>query len=200
MSLDWCDGDIPGVPDRTASERHIDSTLTLTKREQGLFMSPESLADPLISAKALDDVTQGVNDDDDEEDEDEDAEDEDDDEEKNEAEEVKGTKAIDDKVRHIIDSIGDQYDSSKEPLPNLPVYHPAFKSIEQCRSNIITTAISILQTAEYKDAETAQLCEQAMALKEVSYPGDRKVALIGDSGTGMLDQSTLSRLSSADFE
>lgn len=119
--------------------------------------------------------------------------DEDDDEDGDGEDDAEHMEAIDEKVMDVINSVGTPYDTLEEQLPDLPAYNPLFKSIEQSRSSIITDAIHVLQTAKYKDAETAQLLDQAMSLQQIKYPRDRKVALIGDSGTGMsIDLSTLS--------
>lgn len=171
------------------------TTETDVKVEDGLFVTSEPLANAKNPAQPLGHVGLAEEDEEaDEEDSNEDDEedsDEDDDEAEDEGEDgdeiddAEHIEANHEKVMDIIASIDNRYDSSEEQLPNLPAYHPAFKSIEQCRSSIIAAAIHILQTAKYKDAETAELLEQALALQQIKYPRDRKVALIGDSGTGM---------------
>lgn len=154
---------------------------TRVKAEAGLFVSSGPVVVAPRTARPQGHADQGEDDaeaneenTDEDANEDEDAEDD-----------AEHMEAIEEKVMDIITSIETCYDSSEERLPDLPAYHPLFKSIEQSRSSIIADAIHILQTAKYKDAATAQLLDQAMSLQQIKYPRDRKVALIGDSGTGM---------------
>ncbi len=141
---------------------------TLIKQESGLLM----IAGPPIESnpQATGASAHSQSEDDDEDDEGE--------------EETDDIKAVNESVRKVIDGIGTPYNSSVEGLPDLPAYHPAFTSIENCRSEIVASAISILRSAKYKDEETAQLVEQALGLQDIKYPRDRRLGLIGDSGTG----------------
>ncbi len=179
MSTTGRSNNTSGVSDPTRKTR--------VKDEAGLFVS----SGPVVDAPSPV-LTQGLEDPGDENaDADEEHSEEDDDED--EDGDAEYMEAINEKVMDMISNMDTHYDSAEERLPDLPAYHPLFKSIEQSRYSIIADAIHILQTAKYKDAETAQLLEQAISLQQIKYPGDRKVALIGDSGTGMfIDRFSLS--------
>lgn len=163
------------------------------KNEPDLCAPQPSLRNSSIPAKKPAKKRKVASDDEgDEEDAEEDNEEESEEESEEDNEELD---AIGEKVKFMVDGMNQKYDSSTEPLPDLPAYHPAFESIERYRSEIMTEAIDILKSSIYKDAETAQLLGHALTLQEINYPRDRRVALIGDSGTGVCSYNLIVRAS-----
>ncbi len=114
---------------------------------------------------------------DDEDSEDEEEDDSGDDDDKHE---------LDDEIQERIDDFDCPYDSSIEGLPSHPAFHPDFKQAEHDCVDIIGKAVNHLQNAKYGDAETLRLAEEGLSIKDIKYALGTKVAMIGNSGVGMV--------------
>lgn len=99
--------------------------------------------------------------------------------------EVDSGKSIEKMAQNLIANIGVPYDSRKEPLPQMPAYHPLFPFVERRYHEIIDTALDLLRTSKYQGVETAQLLKRAESLRTIEYPTGTRVGLLGESGTGM---------------
>ncbi|KAJ4983924.1 hypothetical protein SVAN01_10610 [Stagonosporopsis vannaccii] len=77
------------------------------------------------------------------------------------------------------------HDPDSEPLPDLPMYHPAIKDVEVMSNQLISQFEFFIENSDFKDEETEYLLQES---KELRHPPHEKhilrIALIGDAGQG----------------
>ncbi len=77
------------------------------------------------------------------------------------------------------------HDPDSEPLPDLPMYHPAIKEVEDLCHELVSEIAYFIESSDYKDQDTEYLLQEA---KELEHPPHEKhilrIALVGEAGQG----------------
>lgn len=77
------------------------------------------------------------------------------------------------------------YHEGKEPYPKLPAYDPAFSDIEAGLTGIVEQIIDIVDRHPCKSSYVKNFRAKAEELRAVPRPRPMRIALLGDTGTGM---------------
>lgn len=81
--------------------------------------------------------------------------------------------------------IVEKHNPDSEPLPDLPMYHPAVREVEVLCYVIVSGLEQFLEHSTYKDSETEYLLKESKELEHT--PHERhilRIALVGDAGQG----------------
>lgn len=79
----------------------------------------------------------------------------------------------------------EQHDPDSEPLPDLPMYHPSVKEVENLCNFLISEFEYVIESDNYKDDETKYSLNEAKGLEHPPHETHvLRIALIGDAGQG----------------
>jgi hypothetical protein len=77
------------------------------------------------------------------------------------------------------------HDPDSEPLPDLPIYHPAVKHVETLSAELVERFRDSLANSSYRDDETEYLLEQVAELEHPPHESTiTRIGLVGDDGQG----------------
>jgi len=77
-----------------------------------------------------------------------------------------------------------KHDPSSKALPRLPIYHPAFKLVEQAVPVMIRVFHESIDKHGYRDSQIKHILEQVKPKLKISYGQALRLRMVGDTGAG----------------